>query len=376
MHLLFTRFPLESADGGAENQTSWLMEGLRARGHILQYVGSCPVLLQRARELKIENSTLNIGPPPVTKFGAISFLWRKIAMKRALMRAIEALPEKPEAIFMLSLTEKLLLSEWVASKGIRVFWIEHDRIGPWLRWNPWLRSLKRAAQHATIVCVSEVSRKLYLKMGFDPKKVIAIPNGVPIPGERIAGSDKRLENYPLPTTHYPLHVGTVARLDPEKGIDVLIQSIEKLPEVTLSILGKGRLEGYIRTLIEEDTKRMGQQRIHLLPRVPDLPEFYRSLDLFVLPSSDHDPFGLVAAEAMVLGVPTIVTDACGISGHVKNGEDALIVSAGSPQELGIAIKKLFDEEKRSKLSLAGIQAIRGRLGVPHMIEQYEEVLQK
>ncbi len=369
MHLLFTRFPLESADGGAENQTQWLMEGLKMKGHSLGFLGSCPVILQRAKELGIMNYELGIGDPPVTKFGAISFLWRKIAMKKALMRAIDALPEMPEAIFMLSLTEKLLLSEWVASKGIRVFWIEHDRIGPWLQMNPWLGSLRRAAEHATIVCVSEVSRKLYLKMGFDQEKLIAIPNGVPIPTERVAGSDKRLENSPL-------HVGCVARLDPEKGIDILIQSIEKLPEVTLSILGKGREEGYIRALIDEDTKRIGQKRIHLLPRVPDLPAFYRSLDLFVLPSSDHDPFGLVASEAMAQRVATIVTDACGISGHIRNGEEALVVSAASPQALHEAIRSLFDSKKREKLAETGMHAVRRSLGVSQMIERYEEVLHK
>ncbi len=370
MHLLFTRFPLESADGGAENQTQWLMEGLKAKGHTLSFLGSCPVILERAQKAGMTTHALTIGDPPVTKFGAISFLWRKIAMKRALMRAIDALPEKPEAMFMLSLTEKLLLSEWVVSKGVRVFWIEHDRIGPWLRWNPWLRSLKRAAQHATIICVSEVSRKLYLKMGFDPEKVIAIPNGVPLPNT----SPSRT---PISNPHPEgLHVGCVARLDPEKGIDVLIQSIEKLPEVTLSILGKGRLEGYIRTLIDEDTKRIGQQRIHLLSSAPDLPEFYRSLDLFVLPSSDHDPFGLVASEAMAQGVATIVTDACGISGHIKNGEEALVVPAGCPQRLSEAIRSLFETEKREKLASIGMHAVRKSLGVSRMIERYEEILQK
>ena len=34
MHILFTRFPLESAHGGAEVQSSSLMKGLKARGNI------------------------------------------------------------------------------------------------------------------------------------------------------------------------------------------------------------------------------------------------------------------------------------------------------------------------------------------------------
>ncbi len=364
MNILFTRFPLESADGGAENQTSWLMEGLKAKGYDLGFLGSCPVILRCANELEIMNYELRIGDPPVTKFGSISFLWRKNSMRKALMHAIESLAVKPDAIFMLSLSEKLLLTEWAVSQGIKVYWIEHDRIGPWLQMNPWLSALRRAAQKATIVCVSEVSRKLYLKMGFDPKKVIAIPNGVPPPS---------LTPTPNPRPS-GIQVGTVARLSPEKGIDILIHSIAEIPEITLSILGKGREESYLRTLIDADTQRIGQERIHLFPRVPGLHAFYRSLDIFVLPSSDHDPFGLVAAEAMSCGIATIVTDACGIAGSIRNGEEALVVSAGSPTELADAIRTLLDREKRAKMAERGANAVRSRLDLQTMVDRYERLV--
>ncbi len=370
MKILFTRFPLESADGGAENQTQWLMEGLKAKGHELSFLGSCPVILARAKESGIRNQELSIGDPPVTKWGAISFLWRKKKMKEQLTNAMHKLlieGSKPEAVFMLSLSEKLLMSKWVAAQGIKVFWIEHDRIGPWLRWNPWLRSLRSAARHATIICVSEVSRKLYLEMGFDPAKVVAIPNGVPPP------SSSNPNPFPRPSG---IHVGTVARLDPEKGVDVLIHSIAELPEVTLSILGKGREETYIRTLIDQDTQRIGQQRIHLLSHVDDLSSFYRSLDVFVLPSSDHDPFGLVAAEAMACGIATIVTDACGISGSLEASREALVVPAGRASELSVALRSLFDPERRMELGEAGRAGVLSRLNVETMTNAYERVLQQ
>lgn len=365
MKILFTRFPLESADGGAENQTQWLTEGLRARGYEVSFVGSCPVLLRRARECKMKNVECRIGPPPVTKWSAISFFWRRHVMKKALMRAIDALSEKPDAIFMLSLSEKLLMSEELAARGIRIFWVEHDRIGPWLSLNPWLGALKRAAEHATIVCVSAVSRALYLKMGFDPEKVISIPNGVPPSPDPFPREGRNAGE---------VRVGTVARLDPEKGIDVLIQSVEHLPEVTLSILGTGREEAYLRSLIAADTERMGQERIHLISRVDDLAAFYRSLDIFVLPSSDHDPFGLVAAEAMMQGVATIVTDACGISGSLKAHEEALIVPAGDPKKLSMAIGSLLDVPRRDRLAKAGMQAARERLSVSTMVDRYDRLL--
>ena len=91
MHVLFTRFPLESRFGGAEVQTLNVMKGLLERGHEVRFVGSCPTLLQaignKRREVVVKK--LDIGPPPVTKWGVISFVWRKGEMKKKLISALE-----------------------------------------------------------------------------------------------------------------------------------------------------------------------------------------------------------------------------------------------------------------------------------------------
>jgi len=55
MNILFTRFSLESAYGGAEVQTLSLMKGLKEKGHEMIFLGSCPVLLEQTEKLKIKN---------------------------------------------------------------------------------------------------------------------------------------------------------------------------------------------------------------------------------------------------------------------------------------------------------------------------------
>lgn len=366
MRILFTRFPYASAKGGAEHQTEWLMAGLRERGHEVSFLGSCPVILRRTEAIGVARQQLSIGLPPVTMALALSFLWRKRSMQQKLIRVIEAMPTKPDAIVMLSLTEKILLTPWASDHGIRVFWIEHDRIGKWLTKNPWLGALKRAATKATIICVSELSRKLYVELGFQASRVVAIPNGVPPPL--------------LPTTiHYPpstIHfaIGCIARFSPEKGIDVLIHALAGLPECDLTIVGTGPEEAYLRSLIREDTERIGMQRIVLAPSVPDLEAFYSSIDVLVLPSSDHDPFGLVAAEAMMRGIPTVVTDACGIAGYLTDGHDACIVEAGSPESLKNALTKLLNADLRQRLGEQGKRTATSRFSLPVMIELYEKAL--
>jgi glycosyltransferase involved in cell wall biosynthesis len=117
------------------------------------------------------------------------------------------------------------------------------------------------------------------------------------------------------------------------------------------------------------------QQISFTPWINDLPSFYHSLDCFVLPSREHDPFGLVAGEAMLMGIPTIVTDACGISGYLQNKRDALIVPAGSAQSLRDAITAFMsDPSKRSTMGAAGKHRAIEQFSMERMIQRYEDLL--
>ena len=79
-------------------------------------------------------------------------------------------------------------------------------------------------------------------------------------------------------------------------------------------------------------------------------EFYRSADLFVLPTLS-DGFALTQLEAMAHGLPVIATPNCGEV--VTDGVDGLIVPASEPMALAEAIQLLIqDPEKLSAMSAA------------------------
>ncbi len=218
-----------------------------------------------------------------------------------------------------------------------------------------------------MICVSHLSKTLYERFGFNPERITVIVNGVTVG----VGDGVRVRNEGL-------NVGTVARLSPEKAIDVLIHAIANMPEISLSIIGKGPEESEIKRLIREDTERLGIgiPRIQLESHVDNLENFYRSLDVFVLPSTDHDPFGLVAAEAMMCGIPVITTYQCGISDYLKNGEDALIVKAGSGEKLQNALEQLKDETVRKRIGEAGQKTALERFSLMRMVDEYKKILQK
>lgn len=367
MHILFTRFPLESRFGGAEVQTLNLMKGFIDRGLTVSFVGSCPTLLQEVldRRLAMSSKKLEIGRPPVTKWLAISFALRGLRMQRRLKRTLKEMLAEHNSpintIIMLSLTEKLLLTEWCCELGIKVLWVEHDRIGRWLTWNPWLPLLRRLSALATTVCVSNLSAALYQKLGWKGK-IIAIPNGIDCAEFE---SEKIID-----ATSSIFRIGCCARLTQDKGIDVLIEALKNIPNIHLTIVGTGREEKTIQALLK---KTLGTANTELRTSVVDMIEFYNSIDLFVLPSSDHDPFGLVVAEAMAAGVPTICTSACGIASHLSPDE-GMVVAAGDSEELQTAILRMRDPLLRSAFSERGRNAAQKKFSFERMVNDYAKLL--
>lgn len=273
-----------------------------------------------------------------------------------------------DAVIMLSLSEKLLLSDWCGERRMRVFWWEHDRIGRWLRSNPWLAQLRALASHVTTITVSELSRSLLISLGWPMTKTVAIPNGI---------DPRRFDSKgEVPRVSSNLRVGCIARLSSEKGVDVLIQAVARLPQLELLIVGEGPEEGFLRKLAQSinDSEHQNISRISLYPTMPDLGAFYRSLDVFVLPSRDNDPFGLVAAEAMQLGIATIVTDQCGMASYIEAGTDAIVVPANDAKALERALSDLLDSSKRQTLAKSGQAKALVKFAQERMITTYIELL--
>lgn len=280
-------------------------------------------------------------------------------MRRDLLQAIDD-GKTPDAVIMLSLSEKIVLTPVLARRACRVFWLEHDRIGRWLKWNPWLPLLWRASRMATTICVSELSKRLYLSLGWSEQHTVAIPNGIDLDRFGAPRNDCKDEK--------SLHIGCVARLTPDKGVDVLIDAMEGLKHAKLSVIGKGPELAHLRELADKKNVSAVFAQKH-----DDLGAFYRSIDLLVLPSREHDPFGLVAAEAMTIGTPVITTDACGIADYLTN-ESATVVKANNAQALCEAIKSYSDADTRVRIGKAGAKLAREQFGVERMVERYVELL--
>jgi glycosyltransferase involved in cell wall biosynthesis len=78
-----------------------------------------------------------------------------------------------------------------------------------------------------------------------------------------------------------------------------------------------------------------------LGQLNEMPEFYRSIDLFVLPSIAAEGLPLAVLEAMASGLPTVATRVGGTAEAVLHGEQGFVVEPRDPTALAAALRHLL-----------------------------------
>lgn len=191
-------------------------------------------------------------------------------------------------------------------------------------------------------------------------KCIAIPNGIDIekfniPYTKIESRNKL--KFSL-SEKIILFVGTLHKF---KGPQVLIKAMDKIlksiPNTKLVFVGKEHPKGYIGEL-EMLSKKLGiEKHVNFVGFVRDVFRktlFYKAADVFVLPSTGPEIFGIVNLEAMACSVPIVASKIGGIPDVVKDGENGLLVSPGDSAALADAIIYLLENESvREKMGKNG-----------------------
>lgn len=110
-------------------------------------------------------------------------------------------------------------------------------------------------------------------------------------------------------------------------------------------------EGILRQSLEIEAKSLGvTDRVRFLGFVNQsrLPEVYAASDLLVLPS-EYEPWGLVVNEAMVCGLPVIVSDRVGAERDlVRPGETGEIYPVGNVAALSSILRRLLADPTQLK----------------------------
>lgn len=142
----------------------------------------------------------------------------------------------------------------------------------------------------------------------------------------------------------PFTIGFIARIVPEKGVEVLLRAVAQLQgDWRLRLVSGGSAIDAMKVLVQSLDIVDKVEFVGQLPST-DLPAEYHKIDALVLPSLTRpnwkEQFGRVLIEAMASGVPVIGSESGAIPTVI--GEAGLIVPEGDATALTQAIQQLMN----------------------------------
>lgn len=216
-----------------------------------------------------------------------------------------------------------------------------------------------------IVANSETTKRRLLAEGVGPVEVVL--NGVPL-------------RAPRPPLSAPPTVVFSGRLVREKGVGVLLRAfaevVAQLPEARLVIAGDGPERARVVGLINELRLSASVSMLGHLPR-PELERRFAAAWVQAVPSLWAEPFGLVAAEAMMRGTAVVASDSGGLTEIVGRGETGLLVPPGDAGALAAALLLLLrDRRTAERMGAAGREDALARFSEGTYADKFVRLYQK
>ena len=214
----------------------------------------------------------------------------------------------------------------------------HDEVQRYINDTEWMLTYESSE---VIVNSKFMKNDLQRLFGLPYEKINVVANG--INSTAYSGVEKDYDfrrQYAADNEKIILFMG---RLVYEKGVQHLISAMPKILEnyhdAKLVIAGKGGMLDELKAQVEA----MGLgQKVYFTGylNAKQVSKMYKCADISVFPST-YEPFGIVALEAMLAGVPTVVSDVGGLNEIVEHGVDGMKSYAGNPNSLADSILELL-----------------------------------
>jgi glycosyltransferase involved in cell wall biosynthesis len=255
----------------------------------------------------------------------------------------------------------------IVTRGVRVVAVEHLPLASDSGVRRRLKRLTSSRLAAHVAVGDATARFVEQDAGLPPGSIQTIRNGVPAPRARAGVGSGSGSGSGSPT------IGSVGRLDSQKGFDVLVAALAQLPEVHCVLIG----DGPERDAILAAAQRHGVgDRLTLTGRLDDPADRVAELDVFVLPSR-FEGFPLVVLEAMLAGVPVVATDVGAVREAVDDGATGLLVGPEDAAGLARAIRRMLDEPGlRARVAEAALARARMEFTADVMASRFVELYRR
>ncbi len=227
-----------------------------------------------------------------------------------------------------------------------------------------------------VICVADAVKQT---LG-NPSKAVVIHDG--IPARRMDGNTSGATlRQRLGWAEDALVVGAVGSLTPRKRHDLFIRMAHILaaefPQARFFIAGHraqgapASHEAYLHELAGP-LETSGQ--LVFLGWVEQMSEVFAAMDVFAFPT-DNEGIGLVAIEAMQMGVPVVRTNTAGAEDMIEDGRSGFIIPTDDLPALTERVRTLLqDATLRQRMGRAGQEVARARFSARAMTDAIERLM--
>jgi glycosyltransferase involved in cell wall biosynthesis len=222
---------------------------------------------------------------------------------------------------------------------------------------------------SAVVGVGQATLDVHLNHGFfkhlPPERRLVIWNGAIVPDEAARARDS------FDRSQQPMTFGYLGRINVEKGVDTLIDAFRRIGAGNWRV----RIAGQAPDNIEYFKKRAGDLPIEFVGWADPF-EFFRELDVLIVPSIWAEPLPRTILESYAIGVPVIGSNSGGIPDLIGPNNDAWLFEPGNANDLAAKIERVL-KDGRSKLpSRASFQSVINETRPPRVAKKYLSVYAK
>ena len=232
----------------------------------------------------------------------------------------------------------------------------HDEVQRYINDTEWMLTYESSE---VIVNSNYMKNEIQRLFGLPFDKINVIPNGINL--SNFTGIERDYDfrrQYAMDNEKIILYVG---RLVYEKGVQHLIAAMPKIlsnyNDAKLIIAGRGGMMDELRA----EASNLGlNDKIYFTGYLnsKQVQKMYKCADVAVFPST-YEPFGIVALEAMLAGVPTVVSDVGGLDEIVTHGVDGMKSYAGNANSIADSVTALlYDHQLATNVSKKAKQKVK------------------
>ncbi len=227
---------------------------------------------------------------------------------------------------------------------------------------PLERALLRAVRQFDLILTMGTRARDYLLAAGVPCPVHVMPGGI---DQRLYVRSGRPPTYDLVT---------ISRIESVKRPDVFLDAVRRIravvPDVRAAMVGDGYLL--------EDTRRMAAEmglaeHVHFPGRRSDVQRWLDDSKVFVL-TSDSEGLSLALMEAMMTGLPAVVSNVGDLGDLVEDGSNGRLPAPGGPLAFAEAITPLLTDAGRYRRYAQRAHAAALVHDMPRVSRRWETIL--